>query len=201
VLIQRVKRLRVQAGDDALIQGAATINASPLIDPPMKELELIHGRFNQTFKLEYAFGSSITHRAWHGPSLMRALEGVEVEQAKTKPIGGRHSIWEVVNHCAYWMVEVGRALSGEDIFDIEEIEDWPKAGGSSEEWQTTLERLAETHEKLDQKIWVLKPESLERKLDATFGETYFGFTFRKMLHGICDHNIYHAGQISLLKRA
>lgn len=167
----------------------------------MKELDLIHGRFNQTFMLEYEFGTSATHRSWHGPSLMRALEGVDSEQAKAKPIGDRHSIWEIVNHCAYWMGEVNRALRGEDIFDVEEIEDWPKAGGSPEEWQADLEKLAATHETVAERIWALKLGDLERKLEATFGETFFGFTFRKMLHGISDHNVYHAGQISLLKRA
>ena len=166
----------------------------------MKELDLIHGRFNQTFKLEYAFGTSATHRAWYGPSLMRALESVNSEQAKANPIGGRHSIWEIVNHCTYWMEEVDRALRGENIFDVEKVEDWPEPGGSPEEWQADLEKLVATHEKVDKRIRALKPEGLERKLEATFGETFFGFTFRKMLHGISDHNIYHAGQISLLKR-
>ncbi len=167
----------------------------------MKELDLIHGRFNQTFKLEYAFGTSATHRAWHGPSLMRALEGVDAEQAKAKPIGGRHSIWEIANHCTYWMEEVDRALRGEDIFDVEEIEDWPEVGESSEEWQADREKLAATHENVDNRIRDLKPGDLEKALEATFGETHFGFTFRKMLHGISDHNVYHAGQISLLKIA
>jgi uncharacterized damage-inducible protein DinB len=166
----------------------------------MKELDLIHGRFNQTFKMEHAFGGSTTHRAWHGPSLMRALERVDAEQAKVRPIGGRHNIWEVVNHCTYWMEEVDRALLGENIFDVEAIEDWPEAGGSPVEWKTDLEKLVATHEKVGKRIWALKPKDLERKLDAQFGETYFGFTFRKMLNGISDHNIYHAGQISLLRR-
>jgi uncharacterized damage-inducible protein DinB len=165
----------------------------------MKELDLIHGRFNQIFKLEYAFGASATHRAWHGPSLMRALEGVDAEQAKAKPIGGRHSIWEIVNHCTYWMEEVDRALRGENIFDVEAIEDWPGPGGSPEEWQADFERLVATHKNVDNRILGLKPEDLDRKLEATFGETFFGFTFRKMLHGICDLNVYHTGQISLLK--
>ena len=166
----------------------------------MKEFDLIHGRFNQTFKLEYAFGTSPTHRAWHGPSLMRALDGVDAEQAMATPIEGRHSIWEIVNHCTYWMEEVDRALRGENIFDVEEIEDWPDAGGSPVEWQANLKKLIETHEKVASRIRDLKPEDLDRKLEATFGETFFGFTFRKMLHGISDHNIYHAGQISLLRR-
>jgi uncharacterized damage-inducible protein DinB len=165
----------------------------------MKELDLIRGRFNQTLKLEYPFGNSATHRAWHGPSLMRALEGVGAEQAKVRPIGGRHSIWEIVNHCTYWMGEVDRALRGEDIFDVETIEDWPGAGGTPVEWEADLGRLAETFEKLDQRIGGLKPEDLQKKLDTTWGKTYFDFTFRKMLHGISDHNVYHAGQISILK--
>ena len=108
----------VWAGEAVRVQCAATINVSPLIDSLMKELDLIRGRFNQTFKLEHVFGTSATHRAWHGPSLMRALEGLDADQAKAKPIGGLHSIWEIVNHCAYWMVEVDRALRGENIFDV-----------------------------------------------------------------------------------
>jgi uncharacterized damage-inducible protein DinB len=167
----------------------------------MNELDLIHGRFNQTFKMEHPFGGSATHRAWHGPSLIRALEGVDAEQGKVRLIGGRHSIWEVVNHCTYWMEEVDRALRGENIFDVEEIEDWPEAGRSPEAWQADLEKLVATHEKVSKKILALSPEDLERKLEAHWGETFFGFTFRKMLHGISDHNVYHAGQISLLKRA
>jgi hypothetical protein len=99
------------------------------------------------------------------------------------------------------MEEAYRALRGENIFDVEEIEDWPKAGGSPEEWRADLEKLVATHEKVDERILALKPGDLEEKLEATFGETFFGFTFRKMLHGISDHNVYHAGQISLLKSA
>jgi hypothetical protein len=73
-------------------------------------------------------------------------------------------------------------------------------GGASEEWQADLEKLAATHENVDNRIRDLTPGDLEKALEATFGETNFGFTFRKMLHGISDHNVYHAGQISLLKR-
>ena len=137
----------------------------------MNELDLIHGRFNQTFKMEYEFGASATHRAWHGPSLLRALEGLDADQAKSKPIGGRHSIWEIVNHCTYWMEEVDRALRGEDIFDVEEIEDWPAVGESPAEWQADLEKLTAIHETVDKLIRGLKSGDLERKLEATFGET------------------------------
>ena len=165
----------------------------------MKELDLIIGRFNQTFLLEYPFGKSATLRAWHGPSLMRALEGVNLVQAKARLVEGRHTIWEIVNHCKYWMKEVGRALQGKDIFDVEAIEDWPSSSGSEEDWQTDLDRLKKTFELVNERIKQLTEKDLEKKLDATWGETYFDFTFRKMLHGICDHNVYHAGQISLLR--
>ena len=65
--------------------------------------------------------------------------------------------------------------------------------------EADLEKLVDTFEKVDRRIRGLKTEDLEKRLDATFGETYFDFTFRKMLHGISDHNVYHAGQISILK--
>ena len=140
------------------------------------------------------------HRSWHGTNMKGSLRGITSAGALWRPAPGRHNIWEVVNHCTYWMEEVDRALLGENIFDVEAIEDWPEAGGSPVEWKTDLEKLVATHEKVGKRIWALKPKDLERKLDAQFGETYFGFTFRKMLNGISDHNIYHAGQISLLRR-
>ncbi len=165
----------------------------------MRELDLIIGLFNQTFLLEYPFGKSATHRAWHGASLMRALEGVNIEQAKARPIKGRHTIWEIINHCNYWMKEVDRALQGEDIFNVENMEDWPIPNGFDDDWQTDLDSLKKTFEIVNTRIKQLSEEDLEKKLDAIWGETYFDFTFRKMLHGISDHNVYHAGQISLLK--
>jgi hypothetical protein len=57
--------------------------------------------------------------SWHGPSLMKTLEGVDFEQAKDKPLHGRHCIWEIVDHINFWMGEVSWAVENNRIYDEE----------------------------------------------------------------------------------
>ena len=61
--------------------------------------------------------------AWHGPSFMDVLKGVDKAQAIERPIEARHTIWEIVNHCSFWMEAVTRALHGAEMPDIESTED------------------------------------------------------------------------------
>jgi hypothetical protein len=56
------------------------------------------------------------------------------------------------------------------------------------------------YEKLQATIAGFDSKNLDATVGSQFGENFFEFTNRKMLHGIADHNIYHAGQVSILKR-
>ena len=166
----------------------------------MDDLELISSRLGQTFLKAERYGPSVSEGSWHGPSLMESLDGVDHAVAGSRPIRGRHSIWEIVVHCAYWMEEVARALLVGKMVSVEEVGDWPDTGVTPGEWERDLARLWAAHGELAGAIGALDEGDLERTLGSHFGGNYFEFTYRKMLHGVSDHNVYHAGQISILKK-
>ena len=51
-------------------------------------------------------------RAWHGPTLRGSLRGVTPPQALWRPAPGRHNIWEIAVHAAYWKYVVRRVITG-----------------------------------------------------------------------------------------
>ena len=165
----------------------------------MDEIRLLSGRFRQSFVRSSFFGPSVLEGSWHGPSLMDSLDGVDLGQAVDRLIDGRHTIREIINHCTFWMEEVAGVLHGQEMLSVESIEDWPDAE-TTEGWAGDLERLRSAYEGLARSIESLDPVNLENTNGSHFGENYYSFTYRKMLHGISDHNVYHAGQISMLKR-
>ena len=156
-------------------------------------------RLKQSYAKVEAHGPTLEGGAWHGPFLMESLKGVEVGQAAARPIEGRHAIWEIVNHCTYWMESVDKALHGEVMESIPETEDWVGMGGTAEDWTRDLTRMDQVYEKLQATISGFDGD-LDAMVGAQFGENFFQFSNRKMLYGIADHNIYHAGQVSILKR-
>lgn len=136
---------------------------------------------------------------FHGPSLLEALDGVGFNDASRRGVPGRHSIWEIVNHCSFWMREAAKATHGRPIKDVFQYEDWPGHGSTGDEWKRDVEGLVEAYRVLNESISGLSAESLDNVVDGYFHDTLFKFTLRKMLYGVIDHNLYHAGQISLLK--
>ncbi len=165
----------------------------------MDEVRLLQGRFKQSFEVSSSFGPSVLEGAWHGPSLMDSLDGVDLGQAVVRPVEGRHTIREITIHCAFWMKEVDGVLNGREMVSVESTEDWPDAE-TTEDWAGDLERLRSAYYGLARSIESLNPADLENTIGSHFGESYHSFTYSKMLHGISDHNLYHAGQISILKK-
>lgn len=139
--------------------------------------------------------------AWHGPSFMNLLKGVDRVQSSERPIDARHTIWEIVNHCSYWMEAVAKVLNGESMPDIESDEDWPKMEMTENGWNQAQERLRKAYEDLTKSIRNLNEVQFTQKVHGSFKGRSYTTTFRKMLHGISDHNTYHAGQIALLKKS
>jgi uncharacterized damage-inducible protein DinB len=156
----------------------------------LNEIELIVTKLKQTFS-----GS-----AWHGPSFMSVLYGVDKAQARARPIEERHTIWETVDHSSYWMEAVTRTLHGEKMPDIRSTEDWPQMGEIDEDWTEAQEKLKKAYEALVNSIKDLNKSLLTREIHSSFQGKFFTYTYRKMLHGISDHNTYHAGQIALLRK-
>jgi len=133
--------------------------------------------------------------AWHGPSLMSLLAGVSAEHASTHSIPGAHSIWELVNHIAAWNSIVRRELEGEAL-EVSTQMDWPPVWEASEvAWKRSLENLCECRARLRTAVGRLQDDQLQEKPVARSDDSRY-----VMLHGLVQHDLYHAGQIAILKK-
>ena len=140
--------------------------------------------------------------AWHGPNLRSALRGVTAEEAAWRPAKGRHNIWEVAVHAAYWKYTVTRRLTGQKTHGFpEKGSNWfPRdAGGltkneTAKRWKSDLALLAATHRELRNAIAGLKEADWMR---PTRGSRQ---TAMRNIVGIALHDVYHAGQIQLLRK-
>jgi uncharacterized damage-inducible protein DinB len=149
-------------------------------------------------QLERVYGGD----AWHGPSVRSALEGVDASMAVAHPVPGSHSICEIVLHMTAWAQEVARRLRV-GVAQEPEAGDWPPctASGASQ-WQAVVAALDAANAELLKAIRAMD----ESRLEDVVGEARepalgTGVSRYVMLHGLVHHHVYHAGQISLLKRA
>ena len=138
---------------------------------------------------------------WHGSPLHAILDYVSAAQAAAKPLPGAHSIWELVLHMTGWKNEVRRRLSGAPAGDPEGG-DWPAVGEQSDEaWRQTVARLDKAHQDLVAAIRTLPESKLhEPTNDARDRPLGTGVSYYVLLHGIVQHDVYHAGQIAILKK-
>lgn len=135
--------------------------------------------------------------AWHGPALTEILAGVTPEGAAGRALAGVHTIWEIVAHITVWMSVCTRRIEGEKIPTLPPEKDWPAVRDfSGAAWKRALDDLAEAQKRLEALVRSL-PES--RLPDTVMGER--PYSVYEMLHGVVQHNLYHAGQIALLKKA
>jgi len=142
-------------------------------------------------QLERAFEGD----AWHGPSLRELLKGVTARQANSKSPFSSHSIWEIILHITAEQDVTRRRLVGETVADLPPELDWPRIPDSSETaWQQTIDCLVESKKKLRQSISQMSDDRLEEIVPGK------GYSAYVLLHGVIQHNIYHAGQIAILKK-
>jgi len=133
--------------------------------------------------------------AWHGPALMSLLEGVSAEDASRHTIHGVHSIWELVNHIAAWHTIAQHRLAGETVHVAQE-QDWPNVWEVSDAaWKRTLETLVDSRARLRKAAEALRDDQLDEIPAGTSVSRYH------LLHGVIQHDLYHAGQIAILKKA
>jgi len=155
----------------------------------MTEIERISDQFRRAFD----------GNAWHGPSVMALLEGVTAAQAAARPIPSAHSIWQLVSHIAAWERACLRRLNG-DPAQLTDEEDWPAVSDTSEvAWQKTKDELVATHQQLLDKIGGLDDARLNQPIINDPSTTYSSVYVT--LHGGVQHDLYHAGQIAILKKA
>jgi uncharacterized damage-inducible protein DinB len=157
----------------------------------MNEIELILRNLDQ------AFGT----KAWHGTNLRGSVRGLSLAEVTFRPRPGRHSIWELTVHCAYWKYTVRRRLTGEKrgSFPHAGSNFFPRpgagdAGATESAWRADLKLLDQIHASLRAEIEQRAPKWLDTIPAGT------KFSNRDALLGIAAHDLYHAGQIQLLKR-
>ncbi len=132
--------------------------------------------------------------SWHGPTLKELLADVSAAQASRKGIRNAHSIWEIVLHAAAWKRAVQERLEG-SASSLKGEEDWPPVSDSSDlAWTNALEDLDRAHDLLVARVRQLAPTELDRFAPAQQISLY------ATIHGVIQHDIYHAGQIALLKK-
>jgi uncharacterized damage-inducible protein DinB len=138
---------------------------------------------------------------WHGSPVKTILRGVTHEQAARRPPGDTHSIWELVLHMTGWRDEVARRANGQPAGEPP-AGDWPDAGEpTAARWQAALAALDASHEDL---VAVVRDMSDERLLQPTNDPRNrplgTGVSYYELLHGIVQHDAYHAGQIAIVKK-
>jgi hypothetical protein len=133
-------------------------------------------------------------RSWHGTNLRGAVRSIEPRQVTWRPGPGRHNVWELVVHAAYWKYVVRRRVSGAKRggFPLAGTNFFRRDGAfDAGQWQADLDLLADQHVQLRTMVAALGEPDLARAL----GGQPVAWTIR----GAAAHDLYHAGQIQLLK--
>ena len=136
-------------------------------------------------------------RSWHGTNLRGSLRGVTVGEACWRPGTGRHNIWELVVHAAYWKYTVWRRLAGvrRGAFPLEGSDWFERPQEASEKaWRADVALLERMHRSLREVVEALPSVDLA----MTHGGRQVTAAF--LVSGVAAHDLYHAGQIQLLKK-
>jgi uncharacterized damage-inducible protein DinB len=138
---------------------------------------------------------SIEGESWHGPSIREALAGVNASDAAAHPIAGAHSIWELLLHATAWMRACNLRVRGQ-VTELSGEADWPPVRHPSEgAWHAAFEDLRSAESEMTATLRALRDEDLDGPVPNR------PYQRSHLLHGLAQHNAYHAGQMSLLKRA
>lgn len=145
-----------------------------------------------------SFDQAFDARAWHGTNLRGSLRGVSAEEAAFRPAPGRHNIWELALHCAYWKYAVRRRITGEKrgSFPLRGSDFFARPEGAPEAgaWRADVRLLDACHADLRRVFEGLSERDLARTPPGSRVATL------DVALGIAAHDLYHAGQIQLLKR-
>src|SRR6266481_6306741 len=135
--------------------------------------------------------------AWHGPSLTEIMDGITAQQAAAKPLKNAHSIWELVLHIEAWNRLIEVRIKKKKLEKMTTKLDWPSMpkNKSAEAWKSAVKKMYRSVTSLYNFI----EKSNESILDCHVVEK--PYNVEHMMHGVAQHNLYHAGQIALLKRA
>ena len=136
-------------------------------------------------------------KSWHGTTLRGSLRGLTAEEALWRPGPGRHNIWELTLHAGYWKYIVRRRLIGDSVGSFDrKPSNWPEIPQPSDGsgWKRDVSFLEGEHRKLRDIVAGLTPEALQVRSPRGV------WTAAEEIHGVAAHDLYHTGQIQMIKR-
>ncbi len=143
------------------------------------------------------FDQAYTAPSWHGTPLKGTLRGLSAREARWRPAPKRHCIWDLVLHTAYWKCMVRRRLLRDPAIAFPRHgANWPALPDRPNDaaWKRDRDLLDEQHRLLRNAIAALKPAELSRRGWRS------KWRVKAEIYGIASHDLYHAGQIQMLKR-
>jgi hypothetical protein len=127
--------------------------------------------------------------AWYGPSVAELLSRITPAQAVKRPVGGTHSISELLQHLLLWNERVAKTNESSELPKWEAEKDWAEAAIP---WSELVERWNKSRDLLEERMRNFPMEDLEKQ---TPGRTY---PYHVMLNGITQHTIWHSGQMAMV---
>jgi uncharacterized damage-inducible protein DinB len=164
-----------------------TLRPMPTAPPASAELALLIRLFDEAY----------SRKAWHGPNLRGSVRGVSAEEAAWRPAPNRHCIAEIVVHAAYWKYAVRRQLTGAErgSFPLKGSNWFPvDKPFDAAKWSAYVRLLDDEHRALRATVLAVAPGDLHKSPPTS------KYTRLALVQGITAHDVYHAGQIQLLKR-
>jgi uncharacterized damage-inducible protein DinB len=152
---------------------------------------------HETGILLHLLDEAFDHKAWHGPNLLGSIRQLSPAEASARPGPGRHSIQELVLHCAYWKYAVRRKLSGEKrgSFPLKGSNFFPREGPAAlASWAADRKLLLDEHRKLRAAVEAFPPSKLDSRAPGV------RHSFLRLIAGAAAHDLYHTGQIRLIRR-
>lgn len=148
----------------------------------------------QVAQLLRIFDQAYKGASWHGTSLRGAVRGLSAARANWRPGVGRHSIHELVVHAAYWKYAVANRLAGgrRGAFELKGSNWFARAAGEGQ-WSDDVALMDRVHRELRAVIASLGDADLNRPLTGRKTTPFV------LISGIAAHDLYHAGQVQIIK--
>jgi uncharacterized damage-inducible protein DinB len=132
--------------------------------------------------------------AWHGDPMWKILDGISASEAASRAHPDAHSIWELVSHVTFWESEVYRRLNNLPARPYKEL-NFPAAPQmTAENWESTLAEFRHSNTEFRKALSQLEASRLDEPLSTAEKTVYVE------VHGVIQHNLYHAGQIAILRK-
>lgn len=133
---------------------------------------------------------------WYGDDITSKLDGVTDDTAFIRPVEGVHSIAEVVAHMTYWRMSLISRLKRDASFkaSVESDDNWRDPSVLRVEGWTRIREAFETSQQIIIELLSRQPAEI---LDTEYEK---GRTFDYLVEGIIDHDVYHLGQIGLIRK-